>query len=457
MKKNKITELYKRTQSSLKTITVVGDCILDEFHDGEISRINPEHPSAIYKMKSDRPYKVVPGGAGNTIKQLENFRCNTSLVSIINKYASDVLSKNNVDHVNSHISDDIIVPIKRRYHCGGTLLYRHDIEQKNYGKDSTSDILSNLYIPKSDVVIYSDYNKGIFSHPWFRKDMNDHISIVDPKSDIDKWYGCTIFKPNAKEAFELSGKSFWKDQLIFFSKTLACKGCIITQSGDGVVGCYEDEFFEVRPEKLPKFVENVSGAGDSFISMLALCLAHEFDLQTASEIAFLGGLAYVQRKHNQPNTILDLYDTCVDYDKIIDYPEILQGSKNIIFTNGCFDILHPGHIKTLKYAKSKGDKLVVAVNSDESVKKLKGDQRPINNLESRMRTLASLEFVDYVVAFTEDTPFEIIQKISPTSLVKGGDYKTQKVVGSELVDNVYYADFLDGHSTTNIIEKIKND
>ena len=457
MNKNKITELYRRTQSSLKTITVVGDCMLDEFYNGTISRINPEHPSAIYKMTSSSPYKVVPGGAGNTIKQLDNFRCSNSLVSIINGYASNVLSKNNIDHVNSHISEDICVPLKRRYHSGETFLYRHDIEQKNYGKDSLSEILSNLYVPESDVVIYSDYNKGVFSHPWFRKDMGNHISIVDPKSDIDKWHGCTIFKPNSKEAYELSGKSFWKDQLVFFMKTLACKGCIITQSGDGVVGCYEDEFFEVRPQKTIKFVENVSGAGDSFISMLALCLAHEFDLQTASEIAFLGGLSYVQRKHNQPNSILDLYNSCIDYDKIIEYPEILKESKNLVFTNGCFDILHPGHIQTLKFAKSKGDKLVVGVNSDESVKRLKGNERPINNLQSRMTALAELEMVDYVVSFSEDTPLEVIKKIIPTSLVKGGDYKTKTVVGSELVDNVYYADFLNGHSTTNIIEKIKND
>lgn len=459
MLKEKINQFYLKTISSSKKITVIGDFLIDEYFFGEINKINPEFPSAIIKLASEIPQKILPGGAGNVIKQLENFKCEANIISILDEYASDLLDKNSIVKTFSYIGNDIFVPRKKRFFSNDFFIHRTDIEQNNYGKNSLDEILSNLTIPESDVVIYSDYDKGIFKRPWFRQQMYNHISIVDPKANIDKWHGCTIFKPNSKEAYDLSGKKEWKDQLTFFMKTLECKGVLITQSGEGVVGCWEnvDECFEIRPTKLPSFVESVIGAGDSFISIVALCIAHGFDLKTAAEIGFLGGLCYVQRKHNQPNSWIDLYQSCEDYDKIFDYPEVLKSKNNkIVFTNGCFDILHPGHIETLKFAKSKGDKLVVAINSDESVKKLKGSSRPINSLADRMKVISSLECVDYVVSFNEDNPCDLLTKIQPDVLIKGGDYKEKEAVGHELVKEVYISKLINGHSTTSIIEKTKN-
>ena len=154
--------------------------------------------------------------------------------------------------------------------------------------------------------------------------------------------------------------------------------------------------------------------------------------------------------------MLELLDNSEDFNKFIETSEILSQRKNkLVFTNGCFDILHEGHIQTLKFAKSHGEKLVVAINSDESIKRLKGKNRPINNLNKRISMLSQLNFVDYIVAFDEDTPLEVIKKIKPCVIAKGGDYKKSDIVGSDIVAETIISNYIKNESTTNIIKKLQ--
>lgn len=457
-----IENFYKTCQNSNKTIGIIGDSMIDEYYDIFCNRISPEFSIPVYLSKTTDPTRSVPGGAANVILQFQNFKQSTKLISLLNQKTETLYTKqHNINTINSIIDDSIIVPIKRRIYSKELPLTRWDIEDEDYGiEENLPNLLSTLKVPECDAYIFSDYNKGMFKYPWFRSILNkDKITVVDPKTkDIDKWQNCTIFKPNAIEAKELSGKNNWKDQLQYFMRILKCKGVVITQAGDGVVGCYEtpDNTFEIQPKNKNITVESVIGAGDCFISTLTLALTLGYDLKTASELGFLSGRSYVKRKHNSPNNFIDLYEETEDFNKIIKFPEILATSKHkLVMTNGCFDILHSGHIQSLNFAKSKGEKLVVAVNSDESVKKLKGDSRPINPIEQRMSILANLACVDYVVEFNEETPIEIIKKIQPDALVKSEPYTIENIIGADLVKEVHICPKKIDISTTKIIENSK--
>ena len=454
-----IEDFFDKSTKSQKLISVVGDSLIDEYYQITSERISPEFPIQILNSPDEKPSKVVAGGAANVVRQFQNLHVETRLVSIIDAYAYEIFNKNiNVDYCKIHWQAE--TPKKKRFYHGEFPLVRWDCESKNFkiSDYELNESFKELMIPKSDVIIFSDYNKGMFSQNWFKKYLKNNITIVDPKKDIDKWKGCTVFKPNSTEAKNLSGKDNEKDQLAYFMKKLNCKSVIITRSEKGVVGCVNDpdNLFFIPAYAKPD-VRCVIGAGDAFIAFLSLSIANGLSCDKAAKIAFNAGISYVKNKHNEPVNCLNLLESCMDFNKIIKNPLILsKRNKKLVFTNGCFDILHEGHIKTLKFAKSKGDKLVVALNSDESVKKLKGSSRPINNIEKRMSVISQLGFVDYVVVFKEDTPLEIIKKIKPDVLVKGGDYVKSNIVGSDIALETYTCKYLEGCSTTNLIKKIKN-
>jgi D-beta-D-heptose 7-phosphate kinase/D-beta-D-heptose 1-phosphate adenosyltransferase len=298
-------------------------------------------------------------------------------------------------------------------------------------------------------VILSDYNKGFFSSEKNFIDLyKDTITIVDPKSkNIKKWQNCTIFKPNKKEAFELSGLDDWKSQCEYFIEELNCEAVVITDSGNGIVGSYNGEFFEYRPPFNIK-AESVIGAGDCFAAFLALALAHGFNPIDSAKIAYHAGLVYVQQKENKPIVLADLI-----FDKIVKPQDLITRDFSLSFTNGCFDILHTGHLETLKFAKNKADKLIVAVNTDHSIKLLKGENRPIVPLVHRMNVLANLSMVDYVIPFDDETPIGIMEIIKPECLIKGADYQDKDVIGKEIVNEVYFAPLIENYSSTSIINR----
>lgn len=459
MKRKLIDNFYSKIISKQKKVTVVGDSMIDEYFQVTSNRISPEFPIPVLKSSCELPAKVVPGGAANVIRQLENVNVKAKLVSIIDSYGYDVFNKNiNVDYCINCWNAKI--PIKKRFYHENFPLVRWDCETENFNLPLGAylETVKNIIIPESDIVIFSDYDKGMFRNDWHKKYIKNNISIVDPKNGpVEKWKYCTVFKPNINEAKNISGKNNPKDQMDYFFKNLKCKAVIITESGNKIYGAVEstDNYFEIKPIQERTDVRSVIGAGDCFTAFLALSYAHNFKLEDCASIAFNAGLSYVRNIHNESLTMLELLENTEDFDKIIKIPDILSQRKNkLVFTNGCFDILHEGHIQTLKHAKSCGDKLVVALNSDESIKKLKGNKRPINNLMQRMKVISQLNFVDYVVSFNENTPYDMIKKIKPCVLVKGGDYNKNEVIGHDLVKEVVISNYIPNTSTTNIIKKL---
>jgi D-beta-D-heptose 7-phosphate kinase/D-beta-D-heptose 1-phosphate adenosyltransferase len=438
-------------------INVVGDVMLDEYYEVEVERISPEFPIPVYKSTNFDPCSVVPGGAANVAYQFTHFNVDANLISCMDKMGEVIFNAKGIKTNNSKVINSCVMPVKRRIYSHNLPLVRHDVEKENYGLEDIKKYLFDLQVPEADFTIFSDYSKGIFCCPWFRKFIKKNKNIVDPKNSfIDIWEGCTYFKPNSFEAEKLSERKNIHDQLEFFIDALKCEGVLITQSGAGVTGKLSDgKFFEVRPNRILPSPESVIGAGDCFVAFMSMALARGMNLEKAAQLAFTAGCCYVQKRQNTPLTPAELLKFAGV--KEVKNPRILaKRDFKLAFSNGCFDMgLTAAHIECLKFAKSQADQLVVAINSDESVRKLKGSGRPIMNLAERIKVISSLDFVDFVVGFEEDTPYETIKGCEPDVIVKGGDYKKEQVVGNDLADVIIFP-FIDGVSTTEKIKKISN-
>jgi len=435
-----IKEFLDRNSEKQVRIAVIGDPMVDQYYYVDANRVSPEFPIPIMLSTGLTPCVSLPGGAGNVCQQFKHFNVNSKLFSL----------------------HGVEEPIKRRLYHGEFPLCRWDIEKPNYGLEDKElkQKADHLFLEvegsgfRPDVYVFSDYNKGIFNsdQDWMSL-AKDSISIVDPKTGpLSKWRGCTIFKPNAKEAFDLSGLKDWRQQCSFFMAKLGCQSVIITHGGKGVVGKVINKEFEYRPRHTI-VADSVIGAGDCFIAFLAMTQAHAIDVVEAVEIAFEAGAVYVQRMHNKPITPRELLKHADPINaKIVSPEDLIERDYKLVFTNGCYDVLHAGHLHCLREAKKYGDKLVVAINTDDYIKKVKGSDRPIFSLKNRMEYLANLEIVDFVTSFSEDTPYDIIKKIMPDALVRGK--QEGYVVGSDLVPTFIVGE-LQGLSTTNLIKRIR--
>lgn len=468
-----------------KRVAVVGDLMLDLYDQVHVSRISPEFPIPVINCHGDDAIVVRPGGAGNVGEQLRNFDAEVSLCSILDPEACGALNKTNIKYDSSvkFYHPGVQVPIKRRYYDGDYPLVRMDNERKNYGLgDSIANTRVELvkkfidHAEKAvpDVVILSDYNKGLFCSSTARLLIDwcrDHQipTIVDPKNDNICWNHCTIFKPNLAEAARFLGTTEqdvlvrWKWATDELRSRLCCESVVITAGSKGVFVCDKGEYFHYKPARPVGEVRSVIGAGDCFAAVLALAVAHGYAAADAAMVGYEAGAVYVQNKHNEPIWPHQLLGRAEDsYAKILDPTDLaaycefqkLQG-KRVVFTNGCFDILHRGHVTTLEFAKKQGDILVVGVNTDDSIKRLKGPSRPINELYDRRIMLAALACVDFVTHFGEDTPKELIATLKPHVVVKGGQYAVEDVVGHDTCE-VVLAPMEAGLSTTNLIEKMKS-
>lgn len=450
-------------------IHVIGDCLVDEYYYVSANRISPEFPIPIMHSNSLNSCLAMPGGAANTVFQFKYFNVDVSLFGFIDPYARKVFENSSISTKNC-VEIPSNIPLKKRLYHGDFPLCRWDIEKSDYGlnNEQLEHFQRSLYIKyqessEPDIVIYSDYNKGVFSEfglgkkIWFEH--SDPISIIDPKhGPVSNWKGCTIFKPNSLEAEKLSnGIKDWKKQCDYFQQETDCVAVIITCGGDGVVGKLGKDYFEYRPTK-GVIADSVIGAGDCFVAFLAMAIAKDMHIEEAVEIAFDAGSIYVQKRHNEPVAPYELaIQSDPIYAKYVKIKDLEKREDKLVVTNGCFDILHSGHLELLKYAKSLGDKLLVLINSDESISRLKGPNRPVISLKNRMELLASLQFVDYVIPFEEDTPKNILETIKPEVLVKGSEYKIEEIVGSDIIKEVYVFPMVEGLSTTNIINKIKQE
>jgi D-beta-D-heptose 7-phosphate kinase/D-beta-D-heptose 1-phosphate adenosyltransferase len=447
-----MNELLQRHFDYKPKIAIFGDAMLDEYYNVNASRVSPEFPIPVLLSETGEPNKLALGGAANVCAQFSNFNVEINLFAIINQKIKDI--SRDIDTQGCIFSGG--VPIKKRFYSDGFPLCRLDVEASNYGLENISSfrdkIFSNLCSSGPfDVVVFSDYNKGLLDgQKEFISELGDStITIVDPKkAPIERWKGCSIIKPNSKEARDISGKEDPREQCEYFMSKTNCQAVIITQGGSGIFGNVMGVWFEYRPT-LKSNVRSVVGAGDCFVAFLSMCMAHSIDIRKAVEIAFDACSEYVQKPYNTP-----IFPYQIERSKFIDPRNLKTRDFSLSFSNGCFDILHPGHLSLLEFAKSKSDKLVVAINSDESVRRQNKSHPLINNIEYRKQMIASLECVDFVVDFTEDTPYEVIKTIRPDVLVKGSDWPNP--VGSDIVKEVCSFGLLGDYSTTSIIKKIKD-
>ncbi|GMB90604.1 Bifunctional protein hldE [Helicobacter ailurogastricus] len=328
-------------------------------------------------------------------------------------------------------------------------------------------------LEEADVLVLSDYLKGVLDpklcQALIARARAQHKTILcDPKGkDYSKYASANLLTPNKKEAQIATGVQITDDEsllkaLSFFKENLQIATPLITLSEQGMA------FLDHELHKIPtiaKEVYDVSGAGDTVIAALAFCLGLGYPIKQACHFAnaaaavvvakvgsaqasYAEVLDFLQKHHHQGQKVLDKATLCA----------LLKAMRppRIIFTNGCFDLLHRGHVEYLQKAKALGGLLVVGLNSDSSVRRLKGKSRPICNQEARAFVLAGLECVDFIVIFEEDTPLELIKALKPHILVKGADYAGKEVVGSSLVQKVVLIDFVKGYSTTSTLERIQS-
>jgi D-beta-D-heptose 7-phosphate kinase/D-beta-D-heptose 1-phosphate adenosyltransferase len=385
-------------------IGLIGDHITDLYIFGSVDRISPESPIPIFS-ESHRESK--DGGAGNVQANMKAFG-------------------NTVEYYSSNNS------VKTRYVCNSHILFRSDNE--------TYDKNTEVYYKFSEDVQYvvlSDYNKG-FLHNSLEIIKNIKAQgkkvIVDPKKNLSEYYGSDIVKLNEKEFKDYNSCHNIRDALEMYDigtmiVTMADKGIMIASR----TGLYQNISTDQHQ------VSDVTGAGDVFIATLAHYLTQGCDMLDAATRAVKLASRSVTK-----------FGTYVITDEDI---TAVEKQKHTVFTNGCFDILHKGHIEYLTKSRKLGDRLVVGLNSDASVTRLKGHTRPINNQEDRKYVLENLSCVDQVIIFDEDTPYELIKNVRPDIITKGGDYKTiYDVVGHDLA-KVVLIPYVTGYSTTDILEK----
>ena len=385
-------------------IGLIGDHITDIYIYGKMNRFSPESPIPIFDITHE---ETKAGGASNV--------------------------NNNLQALGVHCLywyDGVDYSIKKRYVCDNHIMFRCDED-----KWSKCDPLTVEFPEDCKYVILSDYNKGVLRNSQalvHKLKQQGKIVIIDPKRNLLNYEGADIVKMNESEygRFSMIDGGYQETRRFYNIGTLVitrgCKGPIIVTS-KGIV----------ELEGIEKEVCDVTGAGDVFVAAMTYYLAKGDSIEKACA------------KANQ----LASMSVCHFGTYMLTQDDIRAVEKKTVFTNGCFDVLHRGHIEYLKQSKQLGDRLVVGINSDASVKRLKGLCRPINTEEDRKFVLESLDCVDEVIIFDEDTPYDLIKRLQPDIITKGGDYTVETVVGNDLAE-VVIIPTVEGYSTTNILENI---
>lgn len=458
--------------------------MLDEYIFGSVSRISPEAPvPVLYEEKRDWSL----GGAANVALNCKHIGCNVNLIGIINNTdaaglkISTMLSKNGIDETNLVKSENRKTTVKKRILSNAHQLLRIDNENKHELNEKEFVSIVKKFkkaMTKDSIILISDYAKGIITQQLIQTITKIAIKnnckiLVDPKgSNFEKYKNVSYIKPNYKEyllmleSYKLSKKNSIADNGKIICKKLSIDGLIVTLGEKGIQFVSMNKNLFVPAIK--KDVYDLTGAGDTVLAFLSLGLAVGFSMQECLELA--NNAASVAVSHLKTYAVS--LDELLDKDKYfsekvinnwtdlkIELDWLKSENNKIVFTNGCFDLLHSGHLHLLSEAKKQGDILVVALNSDDSVKRLKGNSRPIKTVNERMNIISSMGIVDFVVSFNQDTPKELIEYISPNVLVKGGDYKADNIVGAKFVKenggNVHVVDFQANLSTSNIVKSLK--
>ena len=463
-------------------VLVIGDVMLDSYWHGDASRISPESPVPVVHIQSTEERA---GGAANVAINISAIGGNVKLLGLVgdDPEADDLEAILQEANVESYLVRTEHLPTinKLRVISRNQQLIRLDFEEKFHHEQSSLQKLYEVYceaIDEVDVVIISDYGKGALSLAQNLIQLarsKGKVVLVDPKNiDFNVYRGASIITPNLVEFEAVVGVCETEEDLVTKAELLITdcdlEGILVTRGAQGMSLVFKDQPALHIPAKARE-VFDVTGAGDTSIAILGAALAAGSNLTKAVHIANLAasvvvgkvGVASVsqaelrravqRQEHNPAAGILT-------YEELI--AEVLEAKKNgekIVMTNGCFDILHAGHVDCLEKARSLGDRLIVAVNDDASIARLKGPTRPLNSLAQRMLILSALRAVDWVVPFSADTPEELIIGVAPDILVKGGDWKISEIVGADFVikngGDVVTIPLVEGLSTTNLLNRIR--
>ncbi|WP_028348560.1 D-glycero-beta-D-manno-heptose-7-phosphate kinase [Bradyrhizobium murdochi] len=472
-----------------QTVLCVGDLMLDEFVYGDVSRVSPEAPAPVIAVQRS---ETNVGGAGNVARNIASLGARCIFAGLIGE--DEAGAKLKTDLARESLIEAVLVsdpsrPTTRKVRFVSehfsTHMLRADWEQ---AVPAPADVEQRLIdailplVPRADIVLLSDYAKGVLTARVIRniidaaKKLGKRV-IVDPKSaNLAIYRGATLLTPNRRE-FAAATRSRDTDKNIAEAAQDAmhladCEAILVKQSEHGMTLVLRSGE-TIHVPALPVKVRDVSGAGDTVAALLALTLAAEADWETAMRMANAAAAVVVGKKGTATVTPAELRRKILPHaslaaeekivpaggDLAVHLAEWRRQGLRIGFTNGCFDILHPGHVKVLTAARGACDRLIVGLNSDASVKRLKGEGRPVQDERARAEVLAALEAVDLVAIFAEDTPIDLITRVRPSVLVKGGDYTREQVVGHEIVEatggEVVLVDILPGHSTTSLVGRAR--
>lgn len=460
-------------------VLVVGDVMLDRYWHGMSSRISPEAPVPVVKVNQteDRP-----GGAGNVALNMAALGSNVSLIGIVGNDEAGQILQNRLKAAKIHtdflISTTKPTITKLRVVSRHQQLLRMDFEDKFDLADS-ADFIGKVRstIHNADVLVLSDYAKGSLQNCQALIAIAREAGVpvlVDPKGqDFTRYRGATMLTPNFSEFEAVVGRCYSEQELVEkgenLMRDLGLQALLVTRGEHGMTLLRPGQP-ELHLPARGREVFDVTGAGDTVIATLAAAIAAGQSLPEATALANLAAGIVVGKLGTAAISAPELRRAIIaeqgaqrgvvtEEQLLLAIEDARASGERLVFTNGCFDIIHAGHVGYLEDARKQGDRLIVAVNSDASIRRLKGSGRPINPLDRRMAVLAGLEAVDWVVFFDEDTPERLLRRVKPDVLVKGGDYREDQVVGANIVKayggKVRVLSFFDNCSTTSIVNKIR--
>ncbi len=459
---------------------VIGDIMLDRYIIGDVNRISPEAPVPIFLSQKS---KLVLGGAGNVYNNLISLGVNATLISIIGRdnFGNQIQQiLKSIKNTKFYLFKEKNIPttVKTRYLVKGQQLIRVDEEKIKILSDlAYKFILKNFKkeLLKHNVVILSDYNKGIFNQKLTREliKLSNKYKIpiiIDPKNkDFNIYKNASLITPNQLEASHVTNLpcNDNKEAEICAKNIMdryTIKKVLITRGSEGLSYIGKKEKIHQPTKKIEVF--DVSGAGDTVLAILAVCVSNKIPVKKTLELANSAARIVVGKIGTSTVSLNEIFKeeqlfiskkcSLLELKKIV---AIYKRKKyKVGFTNGCFDILHIGHINYLEESKKLCDKLIVAINSDSSVKRIKGKNRPINNQEDRAKILSALSLCDHVIIFNQLTPIQLITSLKPDIITKGGDYKKRTVIGYNEIKKwqgqVHIIKYTKGKSTTSILEKL---
>jgi len=471
-------------------VLCVGDLMLDEFVYGEVSRISPEAPTPVIACRRS---EIMVGGAGNVARNLVSLGTRCVFAGVVGdddagRTLSSALSGNPL--IEPHLVVDRARQTTRKVrfvseHHSMHML-RADWENAAAIARAAEDaLIANALaaLPRVGAVVLSDYAKGALTPRVVRAVIEAATKagkpvVVDPKGrDYSIYKGATLITPNRQELADTTHRPVTSEAEIASAarelrEALGARAVLVTRSEAGMTLVGDGASVNVPAYAVR--VRDVSGAGDTVVAVLSAMLAMDADFESAMRAANAAAAVVVGKRGTATLTVAELrsrilpaatlapeekivFDWAVLDDHLADWRR--QGLR-VGFTNGCFDLLHPGHVRLLAAARAACDRLVLGLNSDASVTRLKGEGRPVQPVQARAEVLAALEAVDLVAVFEQDTPLELIRRVKPTVLVKGGDYTRETVVGREIVEalggEVVLVDLVPGHSTTSMVERTRN-